>query len=148
MRKDYKEEQIMPVSFLALFMFYFMYRQTIRINNLKIQILFNFLSLNFSFVILFVLKEISKEKQSLESMLKFFTFREMLQSQIILQYFYKLLIQPTFSQFSSKPTINITFSFTNNHSLHQQFVKKFVSLALLLRNWANYNLPTCDLTEI
>ena len=29
-------------------------------------------------------------------------------------------------QFSSKPTINITFSFTNNHAPHQQFVKFFV----------------------
>ena len=37
------------------------------------------------------------------------------------------------------PTINITFSFINNHSPHQQFVKfiikKFVSLILLLFFW-------------
>ena len=28
--------------------------------------------------------------------------------------------------FLSKPIINITFSFTNNYSPHQQFVKNFV----------------------
>ena len=36
--------------------------------------------------------------------------------------------------FSFRSTINITFSFTNNHSTHQFinfFIKKFVSLALL-----------------
>ena len=42
----------------------------------------------------------------------------------------------TFYWFSHKPIINITFSFTNIHLQHQQFVKffveKFVSLALLL----------------
>ena len=33
-----------------------------------------------------------------------------------------------------RSTINIFFLFTNNHSLHQQFVKKFVSLTLLIIN--------------
>ena len=44
---------------------------------------------------------------------------------------------PTSYWFSSKLTINITFSFTNNHSPHQQFVKffekKFEFLALFLQ---------------
>ena len=40
--------------------------------------------------------------------------RVILQSQTILQHFYKLLMWPTFYWFSSRPTINITFSFTNN----------------------------------
>ena len=44
--------------------------------------------------------------------------RVMLQPQIILQYFYKMLMWPISYWFSSKPTINITFSFTNNHSSH------------------------------
>ena len=44
--------------------------------------------------------------------------RVMVQSQIILQYFYKMLMWPTSYWFSSKPTINITFSFTNTHSPH------------------------------
>ena len=59
----------------------------------------------------------------------------MLQPQIILQYLYKLLIWSTSYWFLFRPTININFSFTNNHSSHQQFVKlfikKFVSLGLL-----------------
>ena len=33
-----------------------------------------------------------------------------------------------------RSTINIIFLFTNNHLLHQQFVKKFVSLASLIIN--------------
>ena len=33
-----------------------------------------------------------------------------------------------------RSTINIIFLFTNNHPLYQQFVKKFVSLALLIIN--------------
>ena len=61
----------------------------------------------------------------------------MLQLQIISQHFYKPLIWPTSYYFSSKPTINITFLFINNHSSHQQFIKKFVkkfiSLTLLIK---------------
>ena len=34
--------------------------------------------------------------------------------------------------FSSEPTINITFSFTNNYLPHQQFVKNFVKLFVSL----------------
>ena len=67
--------------------------------------------------------------------IKTYYLKVMLQSQIILQYFYKLLMYPTSNWFSSRPTINITFSFTSNHSPYQQFikffVKKFVSLPLL-----------------
>ena len=44
--------------------------------------------------------------------------RIMLQPQTILQYFYKMLMWSTPYWFSSKPTINITFSFINNHSSH------------------------------
>ena len=33
-------------------------------------------------------------------------------------------------RFSSRPTINFTFSFTNNHSQHQQFVKSFGKLQI------------------
>ena len=36
----------------------------------------------------------------------------------ILEYFYKLLMYPTSHWFLSKPIINITFSFTNNHLPH------------------------------
>ena len=51
----------------------------------------------------------------------------------ILQHFIKMLIWPTFHWFSFKPIINITFfqlkkntfSFTNNHLLHQQFINFF-----------------------
>ena len=56
----------------------------------------------------------------------------MLLSKSILQHFYKMLMWSTFYWFSSRPTINITFSFTNNHSSHQQFVKKFVKLFVFL----------------
>ena len=63
-----------------------------------------------------------------------FNCRVMLQPQTILQYFYKQLMWSAFYWFSSRPTINIVFSFTNNYSPHQQFVnifvKMFVSLAL------------------
>ena len=45
-------------------------------------------------------------------------------------------IDVTIYWFSFRLTINITFSFTNNHSPHQHvikiFVKKFVSLVLLI----------------
>ena len=65
----------------------------------------------------------------------------MLQLQTILQYFYKQLMYPTYYWFSSKLTINITFSFTNNHSPHQRFViffvKLFVSLALFMSSNEN-----------
>ena len=54
-----------------------------------------------------------------------FCFRVMLQLQTILQYFYKPLMLPTFYWFSPKPTININFSFINNYSPHQQFVRFF-----------------------
>ena len=63
-----------------------------------------------------------------------FLFGVMLYSKTILQNFYKLLMWITSYWFSSKPTINTintTYLFTNNHSSHQQFVKKFVVLALL-----------------
>ena len=47
-----------------------------------------------------------------------------------------MLMWLTFYWFSSKLTINITFSFTNNHSSYQplvkNFVKSFVSLTLFL----------------
>jgi len=46
--------------------------------------------------------------------------------QIILQHFYKMFMWPTFYWFSFKLTINITFSFTNNHSSYKQFVKILV----------------------
>ena len=42
----------------------------------------------------------------------------MLQLQTILQHFYKMLMQLTSYWFSFKPTINIIFLFTNNHSPH------------------------------
>ena len=58
--------------------------------------------------------------------------RLMLQKQTILQYFYKMWMWSTFYWFSSKPNINITFSFTNDHSPHQQFVKNFVKLFVSL----------------
>ena len=41
-----------------------------------------------------------------------FWFRVMLHSRTILQHFYKLLMWPTSYWFSSRPTINNTFSFT------------------------------------
>ena len=44
--------------------------------------------------------------------------RIMLWSQIILQHFYNMLMWATSYWFSSKPTINITFSFTNNYLSH------------------------------
>ena len=65
-------------------------------------------------------------------------------------YFYKLLMWPTSYWFSSRSIINITFSFTNNHLPHQQFVKilvkKFVSLTLL-KNFLALLLPL-QLTNI
>ena len=69
----------------------------------------------------------------------------MLQLQIILQHFYKMLMWATSYWFSSRSTINIIFSFTNNHLPHQQFVKWFVSLALFF----NYIITFMDnkLTE-
>ena len=58
----------------------------------------------------------------------------MLQLQTILQHFYKLLMWLTSNWFSFRPTINITFLFTNNHShfsiLQNSFVKKFVYMTL------------------
>ena len=62
-----------------------------------------------------------------------FLFGVMLYSKTILQNFYKLLMWITFYWFSSKHTtntINTTYLFTNNHSSHQQFVKKFAFLAV------------------
>ena len=55
-----------------------------------------------------------------------FIYWVILQSQTILQHFYKMLMWSTSYWFSSKPIINFIFSFTNNHSLHQQFVKNFL----------------------
>ena len=52
--------------------------------------------------------------------------RVMLQTQTILQYFYKILIWLTSYWFSLGPQLISFFSFTNNHSSNQQFVKKFV----------------------
>ena len=43
-----------------------------------------------------------------------------------------MLIPLTFYWFSFRPIINITFSFTNNYSLYQQFIKKNVSLSLFI----------------
>ena len=58
----------------------------------------------------------------------------MLHQYTILQHFYKMLMWLTSYWFSFRPINNITFSFTDNHLPHQQFVKKFikyfVSLAL------------------
>ena len=62
-----------------------------------------------------------------------FLFGVMLYSKTILQNFYKLLMWITSYWFSSKHTtntINTTYLFTNNHSSHQQFVKKFAFLAV------------------
>ena len=74
--------------------------------------------------------KIKKEKRKKEN---WTVARVMLRPQTILPYFYKLLLWPIFYWFLSWPTNNIIFLFTNNHSLHQQFikvfVKKFVSLA-------------------
>ena len=50
----------------------------------------------------------------------------MQQPQIILQHFYKMLMWPNSYWFLSRPTVNITFSFTNNHFPPQQSVKFFV----------------------
>ena len=76
-----------------------------------------------------------------------------LQSQIILQHFYKLMMWPTSYLFLSRPTINIIFSFTNNYSPYQQFVKffvkKFIFLALVLPKcvvltfFSNYKQQVC-----
>ena len=55
----------------------------------------------------------------------------MLQTQIILQHFYKILMWLTSYWFSSSPTINITFSFTNNHLSYQQFVKKIYKIVCI-----------------
>ena len=44
-----------------------------------------------------------------------------------------MLIWSTSYWFSSKLIFNITFSFTNNHSPHHLFVKKFVSLTLFAK---------------
>ena len=44
-----------------------------------------------------------------------------------------MLIWLTSYWFSSKLIFNITFSFTNNHSPHHLFVKKFVSLTLFAK---------------
>ena len=44
-------------------------------------------------------------------------YRVMLQTQTILQYFYKLLMCPTSYWFSYRPTIKITFSFIYNHAV-------------------------------
>ena len=54
------------------------------------------------------------------------TYWVMLQTQTVLQHFYKMLMWPTSYWFSSKSIINITFSFTNNHSPHQQLIKKII----------------------
>ena len=52
-------------------------------------------------------------------------------AQIILQYFYKMLMWPTSYWFLSKLTINIIFSFTNNLSPYQQFVKKICKIVCI-----------------
>ena len=52
--------------------------------------------------------------------------RVILRPKTILPYFYKLLLWPISYLFSSRPTNNITFLFTNNHSSYQQFMKVFV----------------------
>ena len=55
----------------------------------------------------------------------------------ILQHFYKLLLWPALIGFHLSPPLTSFFSFTINHSPHQQFVKnfvnKFISLALLYK---------------
>ena len=45
---------------------------------------------------------------------------------------------PTFYWFSFRPTINITFSFINNHSPHQQFIKNFVKYFVSLELFIFY----------
>ena len=52
--------------------------------------------------------------------------RVILRPKTILPYFYELLLWPISYLFSSRPTNNITFLFTNNHSSYQQFMKVFV----------------------
>ena len=64
----------------------------------------------------------------------------MLQLQIIFQHYYKMLMWTTSYWFSSRFTINIIFSFTNNHLPQQQFVKWFVSLILFF----NYIITFMD----
>ena len=57
-------------------------------------------------------------------------------SNVTVANYFKIFLQTVdvanFLWFSSKPTINTTFSFTNNHLPHQQFVKKFINLFVSL----------------
>ena len=82
---------------------------------------------NFFFFELPKLEDLKKKKK------KLIFARVILRPKTILPYFYKLLLWPISYLFSSRPTNNITFLFTNNHSSYQQFmkvfVKKFVYLA-------------------
>ena len=72
----------------------------------------------------------------------------MLQTQTVLQHFYKMLMWPTSYWFSSKSTINITFSFTTTSAIGKKnykiicISKIIVSLALflLIRTYASLHL--------
>ena len=62
-----------------------------------------------------------------------------------LQHFYKMLMWPTSYWFSSRPIINITFSFTNNHSPYQQFVNFFCKIicitSIILKKRRHITVP-------
>ena len=92
------------------------------------------------------IKTINLEFQMVGSVIiTIFFNRVMLQSQIILQHFYKMLIWPISYWFSSKSTINITFSFTNNYSPHQQFVKKICRIVCIFSIILDLIFNTLDL---
>ena len=71
--------------------------------------------------------------------------RVILYPQTILQHFYKVLMWPTVYWFSSKSTININFSFTNNYSPHQQFVKKICRIVCIFSIILGLIFNTLDL---
>ena len=48
--------------------------------------------------------------------------------------FLQIVIGPISYLFSSGPTNNISFLFTNNHFSHQQFVKKIIFIAFFIQN--------------
>ena len=64
--------------------------------------------------------------------------RVILRPKTILPYFYKLLLWPISYLFSSRPTNNIIFLFTNNHSSYQQFMKVFVKKFVSLPFWQKW----------
>ena len=88
--------------------------------RIKLSYLDPFFFLSF----LYLIRKIKDNRNILR--LQMVNKRVMLQSQTILQHFYKMLMWPTSYWFSFRPTINITFSFSNNYLAHQQFVNSFV----------------------